>query len=79
MKYMTSQNKKFVELSDILALRLECKRGKCRTSITIPFAQNLMGKEVRTCPSCGEPWAQFGEASYETVVTDFADKLRRFR
>jgi hypothetical protein len=57
-----SPQRAFIELSDILSLRLECKR--CHSSITIPRMDRGHSDEkfqtaVRNeCPSCGKNWAQ---------------------
>lgn len=75
---MTTQTKKFIELVDILALRCECRQGKCRTSLAIPLA-DVSGREFRICPSCKEPWAQFLESSYEPLITEFLEKLQRLK
>ena len=72
---MTEQTKRFIELSDILAIRCECRNKECRASLSIPLAQ-VMGRTVRVCPSCKEPWAQFGESTYETLFTDLIEKMK---
>lgn len=75
---MTSQTKKFIEVSDILALRCECRHGKCRTSLTIPV-EDVSGREMRLCPTCKESWAQLLESSYESLITEFVEKLRKLK
>jgi hypothetical protein len=49
---MTNQTKQFIEMSDILAVRLECK--DCGSSLLV-----ALGKTVRppyVCPNCNVPW-----------------------
>ena len=73
---MTTQTKKFIELSDILSLRCECRQGTCRTSLVIPLA-DVSGRVFAVCPSCKEPWAKFLESTYELLIADFLEKLKR--
>jgi hypothetical protein len=75
---MTSQTKHFIERSDILAVRCECKQGNCKTSLVIPIA-DVSGRELRACPTRKEPWAQFAETKYELVITEFLEKLKRLK
>ena len=38
---MTSQTKKFIELSDILTLQFECKNATCKATLTLSVSQEL--------------------------------------
>lgn len=62
---MTIQTKTFIELSDIIGLRLECK--SCGCSLLIETEQdsgtinNLMAANnsvLTKCPTCSHEWAQ---------------------
>ncbi len=54
---MTSQTNHYIELSDILGLRFECKT--CGTSVSFPLSQNFDLLKLNDCPSCGKPWVSF--------------------
>ena len=73
---MTSQTKKYIELSDILALHCECRQGDCRTSLTIPI-KDAAGRVLAKCPKCGEPWVRFLEHSYEVLIDELLEKMKR--
>jgi hypothetical protein len=75
---MTSQTKHFIELSDIVGLHCECKQGTCKTALSIPVS-DVEGRELRVCPRCKEPWAQFIESSYEPIIVEFIQKLKRLK
>lgn len=47
---MTSQTKHYIELSDMVALRFECKN--CRTAMLIPMEQSFDFTKLRDCPVC---------------------------
>jgi len=56
---MTSQSKTFIELSDIIGMRLECKT--CGVSILInqPNLSSTTDKHntaLRSCPTCTSSW-----------------------
>jgi Zn-finger nucleic acid-binding protein len=51
---MTIQQKRMIELSDILAFQLICK--ECGVSLSIPVSSNLKNERPSKCPSCDEVW-----------------------
>ena len=55
---MTSQTKHYIELSDIVALRFECKN--CKTSVTFGMGQNFDLKKLSDCPGCKNTWVYDG-------------------
>jgi hypothetical protein len=85
---MTSQTKKFIELSDISGLRLECKQCGCSLLIEIEreegTIENLLAKNnnvLASCPTCGAEWAEFqrGTVMYDSEIKDFFRQLRDLR
>lgn len=55
---MTIQTKHFIEFSDILAVRLECRNEKCRATICLVLAKDAEFEfaKIRVCPNCAKPW-----------------------
>jgi len=54
---MTSQTKKFIELSDILAFHFRCKRENCGTELSVPLQTTFGRHQVAdSCPNCGSDW-----------------------
>jgi DNA-directed RNA polymerase subunit RPC12/RpoP len=51
---MTVQQKRFIELADIVSMRFECKN--CHTSVQIAFEKFRNGT-LYSCPNCQSEWA----------------------
>lgn len=73
---MTSQTKKFIELSDIIALRLECKNQKCKATLTTSVRDFRKGT-LSACPVCKEPWATVNGSSCELAVSEFMQAFHK--
>jgi|SRR5579872_1749796 len=73
---MTSQTKKFIELSDIIALRLECKNQECKATL-ITSARDFRKGTLNACPVCKEPWAIVNGGSCELAVSDFMQAFHK--
>jgi hypothetical protein len=58
---MTSQTQQFIELSDILSLRCECRNPECRAVLLLPFTGSL-NDALRKCPKCKREWAGYEDA-----------------
>jgi hypothetical protein len=71
---MGAQTKRFVEIADILSLRLECKECKSAISMSINGRQINEAPFVR-CPVCGLPWLDRGETSYQGLFARLTDAL----
>jgi hypothetical protein len=78
---MTSQTQKFIELSDIVALKLECKH--CGSALAIPSSRDMTRREdvgkLSSCPVCQMPWATLGGATYEPLIAKFVSALNEIR
>jgi hypothetical protein len=55
---MTIQAKRFIELSDIIGLRLRC--AECDAELLLPLAHELRVKKLRNCPHCNAGWTTKG-------------------
>jgi hypothetical protein len=82
---MTSQTKKFIELSDIVGLRLECKTCGCALLIEISRTdgtlENLLAKTnsvLSQCPTCGSQWtsAPTGLLAFDSEVKELFRQMR---
>ena len=75
---MTVQTKHFIELSDIVALRLECK--KCGTTLTSLVGDKIDARALRVCPQCSEPWASLpGGSTIELELLKLVAALKETR
>ena len=73
---MTSQMTRFIELSDIVALRFAC--AHCKASLSLSLSKDVPEKRLRTCPMCNEPWAQLQNGStIEATIAGFAESTRK--
>jgi hypothetical protein len=68
---MTSQTKKFIELSDILTLQFECKNATCKATLTLSVSQELRKQTLFACPACKQPWALVNGGECESTIRDF--------
>ncbi|MGD0158494.1 MAG: hypothetical protein ABSB50_20580 [Terracidiphilus sp.] len=69
---MTSQTKHYIELSDILSVRCDCK--ECGASLSLPLASNLADALFK-CPKCGKSWVRFQGGTYELTIATFMKSL----
>lgn len=72
---MTTVAKKFIELSDILALSFVCK--ECGVSVSVsPKEYQARRKKVgflKECPICNHPWTQVGGSTCELTIFKFVE------
>jgi hypothetical protein len=75
---MTTQTKKYIELSDIVGLRFACKNEKCGAVLTLPLAENInLTHPLQKCPHCGVGWAVINGSGYEGYVQRFIEGIKR--
>jgi hypothetical protein len=75
---MTIQIKHFIELSDIVSMRFDCRH--CKASITVPFAEPVDTRKFCVCPQCSEPWARLPNGStMELTIEKLVSALREMR
>jgi hypothetical protein len=85
---MTSETKRFIEIPDIIGLRLKC--GDCKCSLLIDVEQekgpinNLMAASNATllkCPTCGKEWTPFKDRgdAWDSPVKEFLRSMRFLR
>jgi hypothetical protein len=75
---MTSETKHFVELSDIVALRLKCRH--CQAGLHVTLNELPQPGVLSTCPNCRRPWAtvsrnQLASHDYEREIVGFMDVI----
>jgi transposase-like protein len=63
---MTSQTKCFIELTDIVAIRLNCR--KCKASITLPFSGYRDMPYV--CPNCEAQFSEFNDKVVKGTISE---------
>jgi hypothetical protein len=78
---MTTEIKKFIELEDVLSLRLECKG--CHSELIISSGRDLRKSEeqgkLSDCPVCRKPWASVNGSSCEITIARFLESLNALR
>jgi hypothetical protein len=68
---VTTQTKKLIELSDILALHFKCKHNDCKAALTISALHDLRTGTLYSCPVCKESWALVNGSGCELTIKDF--------
>jgi hypothetical protein len=71
---MTSQTKNYIEVSDIIGIRCECK--ECHAALALPLATDV-GKSLLVCPRCGKGWARQANSTSEILIEEFARKVQQ--
>jgi hypothetical protein len=81
---MTIQTKHFIELSDLVALRLVCKHCGATLSLLLSddklaAGENSLNTFLSTCPSCHREWAELGGSTYEPTIRKATAALNRLK
>jgi len=86
---MTSQTRKFIELPDIIGLRLDCKTEGCGTSLSVAVDRetgaftNILAANNRIlaqCPNCGSQWMTLGpSAVFDSEVKQFIRMMNELK
>jgi len=72
---MTAQLKHFIDISDIVSLRMQCRH--CEATLSLPISEKMEVQPLRTCPSCNEPWASLPSGNtIENPITDLAKAIK---
>jgi hypothetical protein len=74
---MTVQSKHFIELSDIVGIRCECRNPECRATLLLPL-NGEMGDALLYCPKCKRGWTRLN-GSYELEVKRHLVELERLK
>lgn len=81
---MTIQIKHFIEVSDLLALRLVC--NNCGATLTLLLSDSKLSSGENSpqmflseCPSCHHSWAEVGGSSYEPLIRRATVALKRLQ
>ena len=85
---MTSETKRFIELSDIIGIRVKCR--SCGCSLLIDATKddgpigNLMlahNSVLGICPTCSHPWTatQPGRATWDSDIKEFVRKMQSLK
>jgi Zn finger protein HypA/HybF involved in hydrogenase expression len=72
---MTSQTKKFIEISDVKAVQMKCK--DCGAVLTLPIEKAINVSRLFVCPHCQRPWVRLPQgATAELAVKECIDAIR---
>jgi hypothetical protein len=72
---MTVQTKQYIEVSDISAVRFECKT--CHATLTLQLAEVFKTSALATCPNCNAWWAALAQGqTIEPTINTFVDAFR---
>lgn len=71
---MTAQLKYFIDLSDIVGIRCECKNPECRATLLLPLNGDMFDALI-SCPKCKRGWARLNGTTYELEVKKYLAEL----
>jgi len=71
---VTTTTQTFIELADILSLRMEC--GKCHSTVTVPIARDMSFAGMKRCSNCGTAWLTFDMSTIEPQINACASAIR---
>ena len=66
---MTTQAKYFINPSDLVAVRFECRN--CHTSVSVAIQERIGIEAMTICPSCRQPWLSLPSTSIMPTVANF--------
>ncbi len=67
---MTAQTRYFIEPTDILGFRLECKQ--CHASVFMMIDPNVKLDSLTMCPNCRTAWLAYPGSGSSTLVPQIA-------
>jgi ribosomal protein S27E len=81
---MTSQTKIFIELADIVGLRIECRKCGCSLLIGVESENenihNLLSPQnylLAKCPTCDSEWTHFSHAAAAHGSASFDSDIKK--
>lgn len=77
---MTTQVKSYIELSDIVAMRFECRQ--CQTTFSFLLTEKCDLRKFADCPNCAATWvgrAMPPETSIEHEIMDVIRSVNNLR
>ncbi|MGA2431102.1 MAG: hypothetical protein ABSH13_21575 [Candidatus Acidiferrum sp.] len=76
---MTIQTKHFIEVSDIIGMRCQCKNEQCRATLLLPLNGDVNDALLK-CPKCGRGWARLeGGTSFEVEIKKYLSELGKLK
>lgn len=78
---MTTQVRKFIDLSDVKAVTLRCVH--CESTLTIPSSRDISRHDAAgkfsTCPVCLRPWGTSSGGTCEPLMATLLANLNTLR
>ena len=72
---MTIQTKQYIDLSDVVAFRFDCKQ--CGATLSLPLSDPRPKLALEHCPNCKTAWTMKTGVDYNRVISDFRESLKR--
>jgi hypothetical protein len=78
---MTSHTKRYIEIEDVLTLKLICK--ECGSSLEIPVTRDIGRSQdlfkLDVCPICKSSWPESAESSIQPEISGLSTALKKLR
>ena len=72
---MTIQTKQYIDLSDVVAFRFDCKQ--CGATLSLPLSDPRQKLALQHCPNCKTAWTMTTGLDYNQLISDFRESLKR--
>jgi hypothetical protein len=76
---VTKETKHFIDPSDILSVRLQCKHHDCHATLMLPVSSPIDIKRFYTCPHCNRGWLRASNQSIEMAVQECISKIEELK
>jgi len=73
---MTSQTKRFIEISDVKAVQMKC--ADCGAILALPIEREINVSRLFVCPHCQRPWVKLPQgATAELAIKECMSALQQ--
>jgi hypothetical protein len=70
---MTSQTKHYIDLSDVMAVRCECKG--CGAVLSLSLSKGIDARKLQRCPNCFDEWAESSGSTIQVAIQQAMDSF----
>jgi hypothetical protein len=65
---MTTENKRFISVDEVLSVVLQCTTESCGASLSLPIGSEIDVSRLYLCPNCQRPWLRSGQGQTAEIA-----------